>query len=168
MKTLKFNKQMIEAIRSGRKTQTRRVMNPRPDDSFLFNFASLEIGYASFFNRECDQFVYFPYHLETKIDEDLSIVITNFRVERLGDISKEDCLKEGINCLSKDGGLTYKYGIPDKDGLPGNDDFGWRWNQWELEPKAAFKKLWNSIYPTGEKAWREDLWVWVVDFEVVK
>ena len=29
MKPLKFNEQMIAAIREGRKTQTRRVMNPQ-------------------------------------------------------------------------------------------------------------------------------------------
>lgn len=168
MKTLKFNEQMIAAIRDGRKTQTRRVMYPQPPDGM--KFFHLTAGDAHFL---CDDGcttsgflnVRFPYL--GFIDSNLKIEITGYRCERLGDISESDCIKEGIDCLSKDGGLTYKYGIPDKDGLPGNDDIGWHWHEWELNPKAAFKKLWQSIYPTGTKAWRDDLWVWVIDFEVV-
>ena len=165
MKTLKFNEQMIAAIKSGRKTQTRRVMNPQPQPGYSYD--GIDIWSSVFSNDEALLQVHFPFQRYNHIDNETVIRITEFRAEHLGDISKEDCMKEGIGCLSKDG-ETYKYGITDKDGLPGNDDFGWHWNQWELEPKAAFKKLWNSIYPTGEKAWRDNLWVWVIDFEVVK
>lgn len=33
--------------------------------------------------------------------------------------------------------------------------------------RPQFEDLWRSIYPTVSKAWRDDLWVWVIDFEVV-
>ena len=166
MTLLKFNEQMVQAIKDGRKTQTRRVMTPQPQPGFSYD--GIDIWSAVFSNEKALLLVHFPFQRHNHIDNETVIRITEFRAERLGDISESDCIKEGLGCLSKDGGLTYKYGIPGKDGLPGNDDFGWAWSKWTTEPKDAFKKLWNSIYPTGEKAWREDLWVWVIDFEVLK
>ena len=166
MKILKFNEQMIAAIRDGRKTQTRRVLSIQPPSGFTYD--GIEIWSAVFSRDDALLQVHFPFQRYNHIDDETCIRITKFQAEILGDISESDCIKEGIDCLSKDGGLTYKYGIPDEDGLPGNDDIGWHWHEWELNPKDAFKKLWESIYPTGTKAWRNDLWVWVIDFEVSK
>jgi hypothetical protein len=92
--------------------------------------------------------------------------ITEIKVERLQEISEEDAKAEGITCLSKDGGTTYKYGIPDADGLPGNDDSGWHWSEWEVNPKEAFKKLWESINGTG--SWNANPWVWAISLERIK
>ena len=97
----------------------------------------------------------------------ITLEITNVRVERLQDISDKDAIAEGFKCLSKDRGQTYKYGIADKDGFPGNDDFGWQWSEWESKPKAAFKKIWKSIYPTGVGSWDANPWVWVITFKRV-
>lgn len=90
--------------------------------------------------------------------------VTSVRVERLGEISEEGAKAEGLHKLSKDGGHTWKYGIPDNDGLPGEDDNGWHWGRWHTEPRVAFAHLWASIHNT----WQPDLWVWVVGFERVK
>lgn len=91
----------------------------------------------------------------------ITLEITGVRVERLQDISEEDAVAEGLSCISKDG-ATYKYGIADRDGLPGNDDFGWHWFQWEKNPRLAYRKLWESI--NGPGSWAENPWVWVVQF----
>jgi hypothetical protein len=88
---------------------------------------------------------------------------TATKVERACDISREDAIAEGLACISKDGGRTYKYGIPDSDGLPGNDDYGWHWQEWEVYPVAAFKKLWCKI--NGPETWES--WVWVESFNIL-
>lgn len=88
---------------------------------------------------------------------------TATKVERACDISREDAIAEGLACISKDGGRTYKYGIPDLDGYPGNDDHGWSWQEWEVDPIEAFKKLWCKI--NGIETWNS--WVWVNSFSVL-
>jgi hypothetical protein len=125
MKTLKFNEQMIAAIRDGRKTQTRRVMKPQPNEMNLICFFGFN---AQFHNAAGSLFVRFPYKARHKIADDLEIEITGIRCGRLGDISESDCIKEGIgSAITRD------------------------------LKKPQFKALWQSIYPTGAKAWRDDL-----------
>lgn len=90
--------------------------------------------------------------------------IVGVRVERLQDISEADARAEGLKGLSKDGNLI-KYGIPDRDGLPGNDDDGWQWAAWEADPRRAFRRLWESI--NGAESWSANPWVWVIEFKRV-
>lgn len=85
------------------------------------------------------------------------------KIERACNISREDAIAEGLACITKDGGRTYKYGIPDRDGYPGTDDHGWPWHEWEVNPVAAFKKLWCKI--NGPETWES--WVWVESFKVL-
>jgi len=91
--------------------------------------------------------------------------ITNVRVERLQEITPEDAEAEGCKKISKDGKL-YKYGIPDRDGLPGEDDIGWPWHLWRINPVDAYEALWESI--NGPGSWGANPWVWVVEFKRVK
>lgn len=74
------------------------------------------------------------------------ISITNIRIERLQDISDEDCLREGIE---KDGDV-YSF----------NDYEGYK------TPKLAFKALINRI--SGKGTWERNPWVFVYEFELVK
>lgn len=92
--------------------------------------------------------------------------VVNVRVERLNDISDEDAIAEGMKAITKDGGITIKYGIPDRDGLPGNDNIGWVWQEWRANPIDAYKKLWESI--NGQGSWDLNPWVWVVEFIVIE
>jgi hypothetical protein len=89
--------------------------------------------------------------------------VTGVRVEMLQDITEEDAKAEGLYRISKDGGTTYKYGIPDRDGWPGTDDDGWPWHEWSRFARPAFCTLWDSIngkhYP-----WESSPWVWVISF----
>ena len=96
----------------------------------------------------------------------ITLEVTDVRVERLQAISDADARAEGLRCLSKDGGVTYKHGIPDRDGLPGTDDDGWPWHEWEVDPRAAYRKLWESI--NGAASWVSDPWVWVLGFRRVE
>ncbi|NUP08372.1 MAG: hypothetical protein HOW73_20170 [Polyangiaceae bacterium] len=99
----------------------------------------------------------------SRIDLDVASV----RVERLQDITEDDARAEGLKKLTKDGGITWKFGIPDRDGLPGEDDDGQHWQEWEVDPRKAFAKLWDRI--NGERAsWQSNPHVWVVSFARVQ
>lgn len=142
-----FNAPMVRAILEGRKTQTRRLSKdtdkvfPKNDKYFVGNRLSIN-------------------------GSDDLIEITSVRLEKLQDISEEDAIAEGLKALIKDNGQTIKYGIPDADGLPGKDDFGWPWMEWNASPALAYKKLWEQIYGPG--AWDKNPWVWVIEFKRVE
>lgn len=74
--------------------------------------------------------------------------ITAVRVERLQDISDEQCLAEGT-------GLT-EHAV----GIKLTKPLG------ESLPKAIFKDLWVSI--NGPAAWDANPWVWVVEFKRIE
>lgn len=108
----------------------------------------------------------------------ITLEVTGIRIERLQDISEEDARAEGLACLSKERGQTYcaapppsstssraKYGIADRDGLPGTDDTGWPWHEWDADPRKAFARLWVKI--NGAESWDANPWVWVVGFRRV-
>lgn len=90
--------------------------------------------------------------------------ITNVSIERLRDISEEDAIAEGFKAITKDG-KTIKYGVPDADGYPGNDDIGWDWCDWDVNPVIAYKRLYESINGTG--SWDMNPWVWVIEFRII-
>nr|WP_211248470.1 hypothetical protein [Desulfobulbus elongatus] len=92
----------------------------------------------------------------------MTLEITGVRVERLHKISTDDAIAEGLNCLTKDGTL-YKYGIADRDGLPGNDDYGWHWNLWKSDPRLAYRTLWETIHGPG--SWNANPLVLVIEFQ---
>ena len=92
----------------------------------------------------------------------ITLEITDVRVVQLHKISEADAIAEGLKAISKDGGRTYKYGVPDFEGYPGEG--GWRWAEWKICPRAAFKKLWESAYGPGSF---NDKWVWVIEFRRV-
>ena len=82
-----------------------------------------------------------------------AIRITNIRVERLQDISEEDCLKEGIWRDDNVGleGTTYWY-----HGLA-NSSF--------RTPQEAYASLIDSI--SGKGTWATNPYVFVYDFELI-
>lgn len=82
-----------------------------------------------------------------------AIRITNIRVERLQDISEEDCLKEGIWRDDNVGleGTTYWY-----HGLA-NSSF--------RTPQQAYASLIDSI--SGKGTWASNPYVFVYDFELI-
>lgn len=70
--------------------------------------------------------------------------ITAVRVERVQDISDEQCVAEGI-------GVT-KHAVGVKLTSPHD----------ESVPRAMFRELWQSI--NGAESWAANPWVWVVEF----
>jgi hypothetical protein len=93
--------------------------------------------------------------------------VASVRGHRLQDISEADAIAEGLAKVTKDDGRTWKYGIPDRDGLPGNDNDGWHWQDWEVNPIDAFKTLWER--GSGKKhPWASNDWVWAITFNPVQ
>lgn len=95
----------------------------------------------------------------------ITLEVTSVRVERLNEISEDDAKAEGLSAITKDNGRTWKYGIPDRDGLPGSDDVGWDWPDWDVDPRRAYRTLWESI--NGPGSWELNPFVWVIDFKRV-
>jgi hypothetical protein len=84
-------------------------------------------------------------------------------VQKASEIDREDAIAEGMACITKDNGGTWKYGIPDLDGLPGTGNIGWAWQDWYTNPVEAFKSLWYKI--NGAETWHD--WVWANSFKVL-
>lgn len=91
--------------------------------------------------------------------------VRDVRLERLQEIDALDAECEGLKTISKDGGITWKYGIPDRDGWPGTDDDGWPWHEWDVDARRAFLKLWDQINAERGYPASSNPWVWVVSFE---
>ena len=84
------------------------------------------------------------------------IRITNVRIERLQDISDEDCLKEGINEeLLRGCGYFYSFFNSEKSTFHSFNT-----------PKEAFAHLINKV--SGKGTWDSNPYVFVYDFELVK
>ena len=85
------------------------------------------------------------------------IKITNVKVERLQDISDEDCLKEGVYRLDSangSGGIAYSFaGASDKKHIGLYDT-----------PREAFPALINKV--SGKGTWERNSFVWVYEFEL--
>lgn len=92
----------------------------------------------------------------------ITLEVTEVRLQRLQDITEEDARAEGLTCLSKDGGRIFKWGIPDRDGLPGEDDDGEHWQNWSLTARDAYARLWDAI--NGAGSWASNPWVWAISF----
>lgn len=83
------------------------------------------------------------------------IRITDVRVERLQDISDEDCIKEGIK--EKYEGQYYGHDIY---------TYSFRKEDFALNPRKPYAALIDKI--SGKGTWKSNPYVFVYDFELVK
>ena len=89
------------------------------------------------------------------------IRITNVRIERLQDISDEDCLKEGI--------YAYYYGDEKEKRFYEIPPNGYSFDGTDFQyptPREAFANLIDKV--SGKGTWDSNPYVWVYDFELVK
>lgn len=87
--------------------------------------------------------------------------VTNVGVERLQDISDEDCIKEGIVEVTKDN-QVFKFCIYDK-----KDYSSTPWQDMPKNPQEVYKNLWNSTAKDGYK-WEDNPYVFVYEFERIE
>ncbi len=86
------------------------------------------------------------------------IKITNIRVERLQEISEEDCLREGVR-LWEDADPKYKL-----NPLGKLYEIAGRWDGYK-SPREAFASLFDKV--SGNCTWNSNPLVWVYEFELV-
>lgn len=67
----------------------------------------------------------------------ITLEVVSVRVERVQDISEEDCIAEGVTC----------------------PDF--------INPRQAYYDLWDSINADRGHSWEKNDWVWVIEFKVL-
>ena len=90
----------------------------------------------------------------------IDLELTEVRIERVQDISKEDAVAEGLyEWINEKNGLTY-YGQQLAD-------------VWELDPRVTYKRLWNEINGRPRKdgidiSWTANPWVWVLGFKEIE
>lgn len=83
------------------------------------------------------------------------IRITDVRVERLQDISDEDCIKEGVRKVVNENGIYVQYYVGKGDNACSFEN-----------PREAFAHLINKV--SRKDVWKENPYVFVYDFELVK
>lgn len=88
------------------------------------------------------------------------IRITNIKVERLQDISREDCMKEGI-LNHNSGNHRHKRACPFY--FAGGKH---SWDNSFSTPRQAFAALIDKV--SGKGTWKRNPWVFVYEFELVK
>ncbi len=95
------------------------------------------------------------------------IRITNIRVERLQDISREDCMREGIYD-DIEGGRTigYPIGVPFYYTFVGALSKKTKKQLYWTTAKEAFSVLNDAI--SGRGTWERNPWVYVYEFELIK
>lgn len=209
MKKIMFNDKygLTQAVLEGRKTQTRRMLNPTMFFQRLETYEGWSNEDISAWKRSCNRRLYeaqgdtlqqmLDYALSSsryKLGEVVAVAqkykdialdmpvelaaelikqpgwnnkmfvkadlmphrirITNIRIERLQDISEEDCMKEGIWKAHDVGleGTTYWY-----HGLA---------NSSYRTAREAYASLIDKI--SGKGTWESNPWVFVYDFELVK
>ena len=83
------------------------------------------------------------------------IHITDVRVERLQDISDEDCIKEGVRKVVNEDGIYVQYYVGKGDNACSFEN-----------PRKAFAHLINKV--SRKDVWEENPYVFVYDFELAK
>ena len=192
MKKIMFNDKygLTKAVLEGRKTMTRRsisedvweradvyrheyyedTLDLLPAKKALIEFSPFKVGevvavaqrYKDTWGNPDFLFAHKPgWNNKMFVSADLmphQIRITSVRIERLQDISDEDCLREGVRKL-------------ESENCPTMFTFdGWSFknkvNRCTDSPKEAFEALFKKL--SGKKAWDDNPWVFVYEFELVK
>lgn len=191
---------LTQAVLEGRKTQTRRIVSCKLINEFglnKFNDKSFEIIQHA--NYKIGEIVAVAQtYKDAGVPEDFvaemlepqaqftkgwnnkmfvkawllpnRIRITDIRVERLQDISDEDCLKEGIRpyngSMIPQGTIHYVGSSIDIIPPYGFDDYKSKLFRNYYTPKEAYSELIGRI--EGKGTWKSNPFVFVYEFELVK
>jgi hypothetical protein len=186
-----FNGEMVRAILEGRKTQTRRVVNPRPD-------ARPQADYVDGVWYEQDQYGD-PYPIRCPYGEvgdllwvrETFIAVGGMESPNVRVVYKASGDPEGIWTS----GIAWKPSIhmpkkfarlwlevtgvrvarvqditeedAEKEGVV-RDETRRHWYSIPQTSKEAFRRVWDGIYGKNGNGWERNPWVWVVEFERVE
>ena len=172
-----FNMDMVRAILDGRKTVTRRkVKNPAKPPCLAGDILYVRETWAEIKNADSSHIKYvyratdtYPFGAKGYIVKfkwrpsiympkkaaRIWLKVTDVRVERLQDMSRDDAIKEGIHYCECPDGYTWKEQAD--------------MNKCYITTMWAMKALWNStIKKSGIDlyGWDANPWVWVIEFEL--
>lgn len=184
MKKIMFNDKygLTQAVLEGRKTMTRRIVPQSVLDYYLYeaedptiiDAAKYDIGEVVAIAQAYKDVPPYKGHPECSHHRDLAagwnnkmfvrpcfmphfVRFTDIKVERLQDISDEDCLREGIyEDAEEHGGL---YTTPFYD-FYGNEENGF------YEPREAFAALIDKV--CGKGTWKRNPYCFCYTFELIK
>lgn len=160
---IKFSDEMLAAVIAGRKTQTRRLIEPQPDvtEDSLRELNAWQGGYTrseqvcaawrhGFIDDDC------PYGQAGDVipfaDKDGNIkgkiAIVDVWLQQVQEISQEDAHAEGFEL----NGWIPTYSDPGSGGE-------------QFTPVDNFAEVWIDIY--GYKEWESNPWVWAIKFKVL-
>jgi hypothetical protein len=175
---------MVRAILEGRKSQTRRICKPQPYsdlDSRLQPIAKgllldvlknvkFKIGDILWVRETWNMTVQGSFYYRADMDEKgdvwkpsifmphvacrLRLEVTNIRVEKLNDISKEDAISEGL-----------EWGLHTILNRPRFKNYYGETGAWYHDPIDSYKSLWESI--NGKGSWNKNPWVWCISFKKI-
>jgi hypothetical protein len=175
-KPILFSTEMVKAILTGRKTQTRRVMRPQPDHKVEHHLALRKCPYGQlgdvFWVRETwaeywsnGEFQHYRYKANgTHPEEGVSwkpsihmprtaarifLVVKDIRIEQLQDIKGQDAVAEGIEITSESG----PYEKTTRSAIEANHI-------------QQLRQLWDRINVKRGFGWDTNPYVWVVEFEL--
>ena len=166
MKKIMFNDKFLltQAVLSGEKTQTRRIVKdgtPLGNFEETMKYAPYKVGevvavaqcYLDIGSPQFDKF-----GRDVPGNTNKMIRITNVCIERLQDISDEDCLREGISHYIPASYQNTESGFGFQSSKGGLFLFD--------TAREAFAALIDKVSDKG--TWQNNPYVWVFDFELVK
>ena len=107
-----------------------------------------------------------PELMMMKVQPELLLKITGIKVERLQDISEEDCLKEGLEPRNE--ALRKSHAHKNTFYIDGHNDNGIKLLKVTKYAKIAFKKnIWHPLPYPPEYQWPANPYVFAYEFEVV-
>lgn len=181
MKTILFNEKyyLRSAVINGIKTMTRRIMKPQPSwvsgDDKMFNdskppryklgeIVAIAQPYETFMTEKelCEQGLLNSAGSRNSMFAKSSLMphhikITGIKVERLQDISDEDCLREGV-CQCE---ACYEAILLNKGGKYHYGDC----NRCFKTPREAFAALIDKV--SGKGTWESNPWCFCYEFKLI-
>lgn len=169
MKKIMFNDKcgLTQAVLEGRKTQTRRSRfktaryNIGEEIAIAQKYSDITNSTSSTLRQELAQQPGWNNKMFVRADlMPHRIRITNIRIERLQDISDEDCIAEGIRRFGKEYVRFKKEYCYTCQNYAVTDFYSFS------TPREAYAALIDKI--SGKGTWESNPWVFVYDFELVK
>lgn len=179
VRPLIFSAPMIRALLAGRKTMTRRAVEPQPGGPGGScrhrqpgDLIWVKEAWGVVDGDTYDDIIVFradgpaapdrwrsPIYMPRWASR-LTLELTDVRMERVADISEEDARAEGIHELPLQAGKPGAWWTADASAGP---DLHGR------TPVAAFAELWDSIHDTKTVySWADSPWVWVLSFRTIR
>lgn len=127
---------------------------PQPGDRIVYLANPADAGQWQPGHPGCADFCWRPSIHMPRWASRITLTVTDVRVERLQDISRDDAIAEGLSLVSD------------------NIEQFWRWpephhEQLWLSPVAAYQALWDSINAARGYGWNANPWVVAYSFRPV-